>query len=462
MKTQIISFLSLVAFLITFNSCNEPLIENQGENSPELKGGRVKTVEHIVHLNKESEFNKEEIASDGGLTNDFNANNDKIEALAVAVLSKHGISSNTIGKVFGNSIWGFTVNITVNQAELLESTEDVLGAARNWSINTAGLAPKKKPRPDPTPDPVEGQETPASVLMVLGENLVPKNDDTKRVWILDTGVSQHDDLNVISGKSFVDYTSSTNDDNGHGTHVAGIIAAKNNDIGVVGISPGATIIPIKILDRGGSGREADALAAMDYVAFNCQPGDVILMAFHGNQRDYIDSAAVEIAKKDAKIAIAAGNMHWNANARSPASANHSNIYTVSACDIDGNFWENSNHGNPPVDICAPGIDVRSTSKNGSYEMQTGTSMSAAHVAGLLLQGWDGEFDKTVIGDPDDIYHPDGYRVYTENIGGIDGLNGCVSYHNAGYIDPIAKLGGDFKLSDYLLSLDVTYGTCHPN
>ena len=115
--------------------------------------------------------------------------------------------------------------------------------------------------------------------------------------------------------------------------------------------------------------------------------------------------AVEAAANSGILfALASGN-DASFTSQSPASANHSNIYTVSAIDSSDNlaFW--SNYGNPPIDYAAPGVDIESTWLGGTYSTISGTSMAASHVAGLLLTGhgqvdWDGN-----AGDDFD-WHPD--------------------------------------------------------
>ena len=89
------------------------------------------------------------------------------------------------------------------------------------------------------------------------------------IAIIDTGIDlDHPDLNVYAQKSLVSYTTSANDDNGHGTHVAGIAAAKDNTVGMVGVAPGARLWAVKVLDSSGSGSISTIIKGVDYVTNN--------------------------------------------------------------------------------------------------------------------------------------------------------------------------------------------------
>jgi subtilisin family serine protease len=225
-----------------------------------------------------------------------------------------------------------------------------------------------------------------------------------KAWIIDTGIDlTHPDLNVNStlGKSFVDRVTSPNDDNGHGTHCAGIVAAiKNNSVGVVGVAAGVSVVPIKVLNSRGSGTYTAIIAGVDYVAANASAfdGDVANMSLGGGVSTALNTAVINAAATGIKFALAAGNESTSATLKSPASANGPNIYTISAMG-QGDLWASySNYGNPPVDYCEPGSYIYSTYKGGGYATLSGTSMAAPHAAGLLLLG-DINNGGTVIGDP---------------------------------------------------------------
>jgi subtilisin family serine protease len=205
------------------------------------------------------------------------------------------------------------------------------------------------------------------------------------VWVIDTGIdSDHCDLNVgTHGADFTGSRKGWEDENGHGTHVAGTIAAKANGIGVVGVAEGATVEAVRVLDRRGSGRWSWVIAGIDYVAGRAAAGDVANMSLGGPASQAVDDAVYGAAEAGVRFALAAGNESGHAGSHSPARVSHPNVFTVSAFDAAGWFASFSNYGNPPVDWAAPGVDVASTYKDNGYAMMSGTSMASPHVAGLL-------------------------------------------------------------------------------
>ncbi|NNE70831.1 MAG: S8 family serine peptidase [Rhodothermales bacterium] len=222
-------------------------------------------------------------------------------------------------------------------------------------------------------------------------------------WIIDTGIDlDHADLNVDANRGFSAFTkgkdSGFDDGNGHGTHVAGTVAALDNSIGVIGVAAGATVIPVKVLDRRGSGSYSGVIAGVDFVAANGSSGDVANMSLGGGFSQAVNDAVIA-ASTVVEFSLAAGNESTDANTKSPASANGNNIYTISAVDSNDNFASFSNYGNPPVDFAAPGVGIHSTWKDGGYNTISGTSMAAPHVAGLLLLGPISN-GGTASGDPD--------------------------------------------------------------
>jgi subtilisin family serine protease len=216
------------------------------------------------------------------------------------------------------------------------------------------------------------------------------------IAIIDTGIDlTHPDLNVFRDVTFVPGTTSGNDDNGHGTHVAGIAAAKDNNEGVVGVDPGARLWAVKVLDSTGAGSISDIIAGIDYVTQHANEIGVANLSFgcrcHSNALDIAihNSVAAGIT-----FVVAAGNSAADAESFSPAS--NPDVITVAAiADSDGrcgglgpatkygnddSFATFSNFGSV-VDIAAPGVNILSTYKGGLYATFSGTSMAAPHVTG---------------------------------------------------------------------------------
>lgn len=210
----------------------------------------------------------------------------------------------------------------------------------------------------------------------------------KTAWVIDTGVDlDHPDLNVdlSRSRSFLTGQSSAEDNNGHGTHVAGIIGARNNNIGMLGVASEASIVALKVLDNEGEGTLSAIQSALAYIEQNAAPGDVvnISLGLEGIS-NVLDQRVLRLANKGILFSIAAGNESKAASSYSPARANAVNIFTVSAIDSLNRFASFSNYGNDVIDFAAPGVRIPSCFLNGRYAIMSGTSMAAPHVAGLLL------------------------------------------------------------------------------
>jgi subtilisin len=236
---------------------------------------------------------------------------------------------------------------------------------------------------------------------------------TKTAWILDTGIDlDHPDLNVDKNRSrsFNEGETSADDDNGHGTHIAGVIGAKNNSVGTLGVASGATIVGLKILDENGEGLLSVALKAIAYVKANGRAGDAVNISMGlEDVSEILEREVKALADKGIYVVIAAGNESRPANNFSPARTSGKNIYTVTAVDSTNRFASFSNYGNDVVDFAAPGVKIVSTYKDGKYAIMSGTSMAAPHVTGLLLinngvLNADGFATNDPDGTPDPIVH----------------------------------------------------------
>src|SRR5678815_3248042 len=119
-------------------------------------------------------------------------------------------------------------------------------------------------------------------MCIRDSNKVGYGDGTgKTAWIIDSGIDfDHPDLNVDvkRSKSFLTGNTSADDENGHGTHVAGIIGAKNNNFGVLGVASGANLVSLRVLDKDGNGTLSSIIQALAYVNANGKAGDVVNMS----------------------------------------------------------------------------------------------------------------------------------------------------------------------------------------
>jgi len=212
------------------------------------------------------------------------------------------------------------------------------------------------------------------------------------IAILDTGVDQvHPEFagKILPGYDFANGDANPQDDNGHGTHMAGIAAAiGNNNIGVAGTSWGASILPVKVLDSFGSGSYADVATGIIWAADNS--ADIINMSFGGSgaPSGTVLQDAVNYAYNKGCIQIASAGNTGGGFVIYPARYDH--VIAVAATDSGNNRAGFSNFG-PEVDLAAPGVSIISTELGGSYGNRSGTSASASFVSGLasILEGLTG-------------------------------------------------------------------------
>jgi subtilisin family serine protease len=318
------------------------------------------------------------------------------------MLMKHNISENALQLAYGTALRGFSAKLTESEAELLRKEETVKYIIQDRLYTHGIVKILAKPVPPPPAETVPYGITRVGYTSGIG----------KTAWIIDTGVDlDHPDLTVDAtrGYDFYNGDALADDDNGHGSHCAGIVAAKDNDIGVIGVAYGATIVPVKVLGRTGSGAYSVIIAGVDFVATNASPGDAANMSLGGGIYQPIDDAVLAASNKGIFFALAAGNETDDANNHSPARVNGPYIWTISAMGT-GDLWASfSNYGNPPVDYCMPGVNIFSTYKNAGYTTMSGTSMAAPHMCGvLLLTNGNPKTDGYVIGDPDGTPDPIGH------------------------------------------------------
>ncbi len=305
----------------------------------------------------------------------------------LAIAQKLGISQSSILGIYSGVNVGFFATIPDEVANRLianiKQFPEVSSITQDQTIARAGTLAKSS-----VPYLISKAQTVPWGIAFTGWANMP--NQIYWAWILDTGIDlQHQDLNVLGSapfaKSFI--TGQTvQDGHGHGTHVAGTVAAKNNTFGVVGVAAGAKVVPVKVLSNSGSGSWGGVLAGVNHVATYGIPGDVVNMSLGGTGTYAALETAIATLAGSRKIffSIAAGNNNIPATGFTPARTNGVNVYTISAMDNRCNIAGFSNYGNPPVDFAAPGVSILSTYKGNAYATMSGTSMAAPHVAGILL------------------------------------------------------------------------------
>ncbi|MEW5960747.1 MAG: S8 family peptidase [Chloroflexota bacterium] len=223
------------------------------------------------------------------------------------------------------------------------------------------------------------------------------------IAVIDTGVDlDHPDLqaNLVTGKTFVSGTGTADDDQGHGSHVAGIIAAVHNNGGVIGVAPEASLLPVKVLDSAGSGSISDVADGIIWAADN--GADVINLSLGSVAGSATLKAAVDYAYNQGVLLVVAGGNCGDAayylNGCSyqdqplyPGA--YTNVIAVAATDSSDNQSSFSNQGSY-IDIAAPGSTIYSTYPAGSYATMSGTSMATPHLAGLAALVWSQNSDLT--------------------------------------------------------------------
>ncbi len=308
----------------------------------------------------------------------------RVEALAQAVSARPQ-------HVFSRAIQGFSAELTPGQVQALRARAEV-----------AAVVPDM-------PTSVSGQTVPTGVQRIgTLNNSTAKIDGVDDplsvdVAVLDTGIDlEHPDLNVAGG---YDCTGSgTYDDrHGHGTHVAGIIGARDNSTGVVGVAPGARLWAVKVFNDQGSGYSSWLICGIDWVVERADTIDVANFsggasgsntANCGGTTDPLHQAVCRLVSAGVPFVVAAGNDGKDASNTVPA-AYPETIAVGAIVDTDGQpggLGSSTSYGaddtrasfsnyGPVVDLYAPGVRILSTYPGGGTALMSGTSMATPHVAG---------------------------------------------------------------------------------
>ena len=220
------------------------------------------------------------------------------------------------------------------------------------------------------------------------------------IAIIDTGVdTTHPDLkdNCIAGYDFVNETAEMRDNNSHGTHVAGIAAACDNNIGIIGANPRALIMPVAVMQSDGSGDMATIIRGINYAAQN--GADVINLSLGSYSNSKALRDALARAYQTCVIVAAAGNdgitiylypffpAAYSFVLGVQATRQDGSLAKFSNFDLDGSYYSETNdpYGDEGLnyELKVPGVNILSTVPNGGYRQYNGTSMAAPLVAGAV-------------------------------------------------------------------------------
>ncbi len=320
-----------------------------------------------------------------------------VETVADEHAQRHGAQ---LGHLYRHAMRGYAARMTAQAARRLAQDPRVLAVEPDAVVTTADHVAVTAG----LPTGIDRADAELSHTAAFGTGTVLDVD----VAVLDTGIAAHAELRIAGGYNCTSrIRSAFSDGHGHGTHVAGTIAAKDDGVGVVGVAPGVRLWAVKVLADSGSGYQSDIICGVDWVTGR-KDIEVANMSLSGSGTDPNDGVVGDCRTRNAyhdaicrsvgagtTYVVAAGNNAADASSRVPAA--YDEVITVSAlADFDGQpggagaptcrtdeddtFANFSNYG-PDVDLIAPGVCITSTWPGGGLHTISGTSMAAPHVAG---------------------------------------------------------------------------------
>lgn len=437
-----VSLLAL-ATAVTLTGCQKEDLMEQQFNEPQAitssSDNQAIEGQYIVIFNNPSAGNLN--TSGQG----FNNSRVSFATMQTQTMQANGIMAKDIKAEYSGFVNGFAARLNSAQVNALRKNPDVASIEQDRVITlnpiavetgTSAVIPQGKSsagndkKPAVMPQPFSNEPTPLNpnpvpatipslpyqpITPMLGESIpwnierIGYGDGTgKTVWIIDSGIdTDHPDLNIDLARStsFIYGNASVEDGYGHGTSVAGIIGAKNNGTGMIGVASNATIVALRVFDNAGAGTVSRAISAVNHVINNAQPGDVVNMSLGSGISSTLDNAVRTAASSGILFAIAAGNTGVDCSGTSPARVNAEGVYTISAMDSYNKLWSSSNYG-LGVDFAAPGVNVSTTTIKGTFAGgHYGTSMAAPHVAGILALRGEVLSQGTITGDKDNTPDP---------------------------------------------------------
>jgi hypothetical protein len=446
---MIIQNILLLSFMIIFSSCQENIndVENETNQIAILK---FKTTDEN-DIKKYSNLNSGDIIPDRFIViledekiEEYNSYTLELKKskqteifnyvgqLTEKILTENNIIDYRITDIYDLIFAGFTIQMDKEQAHILGMDKRIKSIKNDVLIKLEAPVNRIEKSDGVM---MEQQIVPWGVTRVGGP--FDGTQSSRKAWIIDTGIDlDNPDLNVNQSLSTSFIGGTAQDGHGHGTHIAGTIGAKNNNIGVVGVAAGATLIGVKTFNAQGLGLASTAIAGLNYIMNHGTPGDVINCSWgwyaDSERLDANISFAVQyIADNGFLVTLAAGNENRPVSQIYPAgNVGGTNTFVISAMDSTDKRASFSNYG-PSIDFALPGVGVISTLLNGNIVKYDGTSMAAPHMAGMLIYyynlnvAYSNMFNNTgtVRNDPDGI--PDKIPAITNTI--IDNFNDLQAY-----------------------------------
>ncbi len=297
------------------------------------------------------------------------------------------ITTNTKGlnKLKTNSNIAYIAkNVTVKTFSVADGDQS-FKVVDSRSLNAADSASTTEAPPSTTQDPAQAEESQWDLQAVHATTAWSEGETGKgvKVAVIDTGVGPHTDLKLAGGVSFVTYTKSYNDDNGHGTHVAGTIAALKNNQGMVGIAPDVSLYAVKAMDSNGEGDLNALLEAIDWSIANHM--DIINLSLGSPDGSPLFKSMMDKAYSQGILIVSAAGNDGNTGGTGDTMnypAKYDSVIGVTAVDQSLNRAYFSSTG-PTAEVAAPGENVVSTYLKNQYAIGSGTSQAAPHVTGIL-------------------------------------------------------------------------------
>src|SRR5438270_45625 len=313
-------------------------------------------------------------------------------AMKLHVLSAGEVSARNV-RTF-DAIDGFAADLTDAEAEEMRKSAGVRYVSRTIEIHAADNATRRlAPHADGSPLAAK-QTVPPNIDLLHARDVWPlTRGGNVNIVIVDTGVDfKHPDLaaNIAGGYNTFTRSTDFNDDNLHGTHVAGIIGALDNNLGVVGVAPAAHIYAVKVLDAGGNGTDENLVAAADWIlAWKHANGGNWIMSMSLGSHETTPAVIEAFQRLNAEGVLciaAAGNEGGFYDMLYPAAL--PDVVSVGAIDNNKVKADFSNIG-PTLNVVAPGVSILSTLPTGSQRraatsLADGSALPAAMITGTAL------------------------------------------------------------------------------